>query len=296
MTNDYKLPWFDDLPELCENILDMEDETIEWLDQSKVVGKRLRNAFKEFEQSLEHIEANIGKLDDLELFKQLWKHIEDPIPIGQHITNYYERTWIRIKLFGQPYSDTNIGVIKRFPKTAKWFNTVSSLDFEEELDGIDQFIMEMTFYVITSGYFNPIHKGHIECFNRAKKFGDTLIVIVNSDLQVGLKGSKPFMDEEERMLIIGNIHAVDQVVLSIDKDKSVCETLKKLVSNLESDEEFQSEQGIYDFTHPRFCFIKGGDRFAAEIPEAKVCEEFNVGMIDGMGEKIQSSSSLLEKK
>lgn len=293
MTNYYKFPEFDDLPSLSENILDIEDQTIEWLNQSKVVGARLRNAFAELEQCLENIETNIGKLDvdDLGLYKQLWKHIEDPMPIGNHITNYYERAWIRIKLFGQPYGE-NEGLVKRFPKVTKWFKTVSSLDFEEELDGIDQFIMEMTFYVITSGYFNPVHKGHIECFNRAKKFGDTLIVIVNSDLQVGLKGSKPFMDEEERMLVVGNIHAVDQVILSIDKDKSVSETLKKIVS----DEEFQNEQRIYDFNHPKFCFVKGGDRFATEIPEAKVCEEFNVGMVDGMGEKIQSSSSLLEKK
>ena len=51
--------------------------------------------------------------------------------------------------------------------------------------------------IIVSGYFNPLHKGHLELFEKAKASGDALWVIVNSDLQRGLKGSKAFMDEEE---------------------------------------------------------------------------------------------------
>ena len=56
--------------------------------------------------------------------------------------------------------------------------------------------------IIVSGYFNPIHKGHLEYFKNAKQHADYLFVIVNSDLQRELKGSKPFQDEEERMIII----------------------------------------------------------------------------------------------
>ena len=44
--------------------------------------------------------------------------------------------------------------------------------------------------IIVSGYFNPIHKGHIEYFNNAKDLSDELFVIVNSDLQRALKESK----------------------------------------------------------------------------------------------------------
>lgn len=56
--------------------------------------------------------------------------------------------------------------------------------------------------IIVSGYFNPIHKGHIEYFNNAKANGDYLIVIVNSDYQRALKGSKEFQNEDERVFII----------------------------------------------------------------------------------------------
>ena len=46
--------------------------------------------------------------------------------------------------------------------------------------------------VIVSGYFNPIHKGHLEYFNNAKAIADELFVIVNNDHQRALKGSKEF--------------------------------------------------------------------------------------------------------
>ena len=55
--------------------------------------------------------------------------------------------------------------------------------------------------IIVSGYFNPLHKGHIEYFHSAKKYADKLIVIVNNDFQRKLKGSKSFMYENERLLI-----------------------------------------------------------------------------------------------
>ncbi len=56
--------------------------------------------------------------------------------------------------------------------------------------------------IIVSGYFNPLHKGHLELFEKAKAQGDQLWVIVNSDLQRTLKGSKAFMDEQERLTIV----------------------------------------------------------------------------------------------
>ena len=54
--------------------------------------------------------------------------------------------------------------------------------------------------MIVSGYFNPIHKGHIEYFNNAKSLADELFVIVNNDHQRALKGSKEFQQEQERVL------------------------------------------------------------------------------------------------
>ena len=80
--------------------------------------------------------------------------------------------------------------------------------------------------IIVSGYFNPIHKGHVEYFNNAKANGDYLIVIVNSDYQRALKGSKEFQNEGERVFIVSNFKSVDKVFLSIDQDRTVCATVR----------------------------------------------------------------------
>ena len=125
--------------------------------------------------------------------------------------------------------------------------------------------------VAISGYFDPIHVGHIEYINNAKKLGDWLIVIVNNNKQCALKKGKHFMDENDRVLIVKNIKAVDEVFLSIDDDKTVCKSLKKVNADV---------------------FANGGDRKNYEIPESKVCRENNIEIIDGLGDKIRSSSDL----
>ena len=125
--------------------------------------------------------------------------------------------------------------------------------------------------VATSGYFDPLHVGHLESLELAKQLGDKLIVIVNSDLQAKLKKGKSFMKQEDRIKIIAALKCVDEVFLSIDKDKSQCESLRYLKPTI---------------------FAKGGDRTSGEIPEAKVCKKLNIEIIDGLGAKIRSSSSL----
>ena len=82
--------------------------------------------------------------------------------------------------------------------------------------------------IIVSGYFNPLHKGHIEYFHKAKAHGDLLLVIVNNDHQRALKGSKEFMLEEERVLIVNELAVSDKVFLSVDQDRTVCATLEKI--------------------------------------------------------------------
>ena len=133
--------------------------------------------------------------------------------------------------------------------------------------------------IIVSGYFNPLHKGHLEYFNNAKALCNELFVIVNSDYQRELKGSKPFQDEEERLLIISNIKAVDKEMLSIDKARTVCESIRKIAEQYGTD---------YDLA-----FANGGDQNNDTIPETPICKELGVALIDGLGEKIQSSSWLL---
>ena len=135
--------------------------------------------------------------------------------------------------------------------------------------------------IIVSGYFNPIHKGHLEYFKNAKQHADYLFVIVNSDLQRELKGSKPFQDEKERMIIVNSIKGVDKAILSIDKDRTVCETIKKIA------QEYGEEYSL--------AFANGGDQNNDTIPEKPICEQLGVKLLDGLGEKIQSSSWLLNK-
>ena len=135
--------------------------------------------------------------------------------------------------------------------------------------------------IIVSGYFNPIHKGHLEYFNDAKAMADKLFVIVNNDHQRELKGSKEFQNENERMTIVSNIKAVDKAILSIDTDRTVCATIKMIA------EQFGDEFELG--------FANGGDQNNDTIPEKPVCEQMNVALIDGLGDKIQSSSWLLKK-
>ena len=81
---------------------------------------------------------------------------------------------------------------------------------------------------IVSGFFNPLHKGHIEYINESKKLCDYLICIVNNDKQVCIKRSKPFMDESHRVIILQNIKSVDEVILCIDNEYCCAHTLLKI--------------------------------------------------------------------
>ena len=125
--------------------------------------------------------------------------------------------------------------------------------------------------VAISGYFDPIHVGHLEYINMAKKLGDKLVVIVNNNYQCELKKGKPFMDEKDRVTIVSNLKNVDEVFLSIDKDKTVCASLEKIKPDI---------------------FANGGDRKNYEIPESIICKKYDIKIVDGLGDKIRSSSDL----
>ena len=136
--------------------------------------------------------------------------------------------------------------------------------------------------VIVSGYFNPVHKGHLELFEKAKEKGDMLCVIVNNDVQREIKGSKFFQDEEERIQIIRALNIVDMAWISVDQDSTQNATLRMLV------EKFYGSM--------KLAFANGGDQNNDTIPEADLCNQFEIELIDGLGEKIQSSSWLLGQK
>jgi len=129
--------------------------------------------------------------------------------------------------------------------------------------------------VAVSGYFNPLHVGHLEMIEKAKKLGDKLVVILNNDIQVKLKGSVPFMNLKDRVKIMSALADVDQVFISIDKDKTVCESLKKLKPDI---------------------FANGGDRKSlGDVPEYEICQKYDIEMVDGLGKKIRASSKLISQ-
>mgnify|MGYP001284152938 FL=1 len=136
--------------------------------------------------------------------------------------------------------------------------------------------------IIVSGYFNPLHKGHIEYFNKAKSHGDVLFAIINNDIQRELKGSKEFMKQDERMLLVNELEIIDKVILSIDIDRTVCLTLEML------HKEFSKDYQLF--------FANGGDQTNKSIPENSVCQNYGIQLIDGLGNKIQSSSWILKNK
>ena len=125
--------------------------------------------------------------------------------------------------------------------------------------------------VAVSGYFDPIHIGHLEYLRMAKELGDSLVVIVNNNYQCKLKKGKHFMDENDRVEIVKALRFVDEVFLSVDKDRTVCKSLEEIKPDI---------------------FANGGDRATSEVPETPVCKKFNIRMVDGLGDKIRSSSSL----
>lgn len=141
--------------------------------------------------------------------------------------------------------------------------------------------------VITSGYFNPLYPWHIECFELCKDLWDELRVIINTDEQIRVKTGKNdvFQDEQFRMKVVSALKSVDRVMLSVDTDASVCESIKTIAGLI------RKEYGA----DTKIIFGKWGDRFASNIPEVQVCKECDIEIRDGLGAKTHNSSDYRAK-
>jgi len=130
--------------------------------------------------------------------------------------------------------------------------------------------------VAVSGGFDPLHIGHVRMMEAARALGTRLVVIVNDDAFLMRKKGYRFMKEDERLEIVRALRCVDEAVLAIDEDQTVCETLRMLKPDV---------------------FANGGDRQATgDIPEAAVCADLGIEMVFNVGGgKVQSSSSLVRK-
>ena len=146
--------------------------------------------------------------------------------------------------------------------------------------------------VITSGYFNPIHPGHIECLELCKELGDELRVIVNNDKQVLAKTGNIFQDQDFRMRIVSSIKTVDEIFLAVDEVDlvndpliGICESLRTIASKI------RNKYG----PATKIIFGKWGDRFAGNIPEVQVCKALWIEIKDWLWAKIHNSSEYRAK-
>jgi len=130
--------------------------------------------------------------------------------------------------------------------------------------------------VAISGGFDPLHNGHIDLITEAKKLGDRLICILNTDDFLTRKKGRPFQVLAVRKKILEHIREIDEVIVSIDNDQTVCRTLEMIKPHI---------------------FANGGDRKAAkDIPEALICQQCRIKMVFNVGgNKINSSSELLRR-
>lgn len=126
--------------------------------------------------------------------------------------------------------------------------------------------------VATSGGFDPIHPGHVSCIIKSKKYGDTLVVIVNGDAFLTAKKGRPFQDLQTRCQIVSGIVGVDYVIpFEIEGDQTVSKALEAIKPAV---------------------FTKGGDRVdKASLPEWETCKKHNIEIVFGVGEEKKWSSS-----
>ena len=131
--------------------------------------------------------------------------------------------------------------------------------------------------VIVSGYFNPLHGGHLDMIESAARMGDKLIVIVNNDKQQLIKKGKIILDEANRLRLMRSLKGVDEAVLSIDEEPPVINTLEMIATQHPGDE---------------LLFANGGDRSTGKVvPETEVCERYGIEMVFDAGGTDKADSS-----
>lgn len=123
--------------------------------------------------------------------------------------------------------------------------------------------------VIISGFFNPLHGGHLDMIEAAAEMGDKLVVIVNNDKQQVLKKGKVILSAENRSRLMGALRHADEVVIAVDEDPPVIESLRQIAQMYPDDE---------------LIFANGGDRDGYRtVPEAAICNELGIKMVFGVG-------------
>ncbi|MDH3300785.1 MAG: adenylyltransferase/cytidyltransferase family protein [Acidimicrobiia bacterium] len=133
--------------------------------------------------------------------------------------------------------------------------------------------------VLVSGYFSPLHVGHLDMIEAAAAEGDRLIVIVNNNDQQIAKKGKLIIDEQDRLRLVKALAVVDDAFIAVDNDRTVTESIRLAAQK---------------YPDHRLIFANGGDRKPEFVPESAVCEELGVEMRFGVGgdEKADSSTRI----
>ena len=131
---------------------------------------------------------------------------------------------------------------------------------------------------ILSGYFAPLHVGHLDMIEAGADHGDRLVVIVNNNEQQRMKKGKVIIDEQDRLRIVRALRMVDDAIIAVDTDRTVSASLRLLAEK-------------YGDSH-RLVFANGGDRASGVVvPETAVCQEYGIDMVFGMGGSAKADSS-----
>ena len=144
--------------------------------------------------------------------------------------------------------------------------------------------------ILISGGFDPVHKGHIECIQNAKKLADEVWIGLNNDSWLHRKKGKQFMKEDERAFIMASLRDVDYVYVMnplIHGDDTAIDFIDH------ARRKYINENG--DLPKGVMAFGNGGDRTETTTPENDVCNSYGIDSVWGLGDKVQSSSWLLEK-
>lgn len=139
---------------------------------------------------------------------------------------------------------------------------------------LDKLRSEGKTIVTTNGCFDILHAGHVRYLNKAKTFGDILVVALNSDKSVrAIKGEgRPVNNELNRAEVLCGLRSVDYVVLF--DENSPLELLKFIKPDVHT---------------------KGADYTIETLPEAKAIIEAGgriefIEFVDGL-----STTSIINK-
>ncbi|MEM8922231.1 MAG: adenylyltransferase/cytidyltransferase family protein [Actinomycetota bacterium] len=136
--------------------------------------------------------------------------------------------------------------------------------------------MERPTAVVVSGFFSPLHDGHLDMMEAAAELGDTLVVIVNNNAQQVAKKGKVIIDETSRLRVVNALRIVDDAFIAVDDDRTVSASLAQVARK------YDGHQVI---------FANGGDRAPGFVPEQPTCEEHGIEMRFGVGGENKADSS-----